>query len=364
MATEPVVWIESDLWFNYLVRRLLNLYELHGTISKLGVPNYGIISGLFAFLMQSMFFTPSRVEGYVRESLALLRYRENSNMFGMFFLDSLDVSKKCVIEEIVEYDDAGILRLLKLTQGSRRQSQARHAELEMVDDDQDQFPLGRNPTWQQISISLKANPTILIPKWDGTLDRNLQKYDKDSRDSNELALNAGKVFISFTRQIWLKLGDYWKADHLKRDTVQTVEDALEVWSVDRCLDKTTSAVFLGINTTGDGRHREDFKDRRKIFFPDGREWKLDKAWKEFGFKHGYISLYRELEVAGSKEEVDVCLEELLDYCQCLPDSSNGRVWHTEAGRVVFVTNPRYYKIVGIGRARDRNQGAVRNPRAQ
>jgi len=62
--------------------------------------------------------------------------------------------------------------------------------------------------------------------------------------------------------------------------------------------------------------------------------------------------------------VDDLLEELLDYCQCLPDSSSGRVWHTEAGRVVFVTNPRYYKIDGIGRANDRKQRGIRNPIAQ
>jgi len=145
-----------------------------------------------------------------------------------------------------------------------------------------------------------------------------------------------------------------------------VEDALILWSVDKCLQKTTSAVFLGLNDTGEGRHREGFRDRRKIFFPEKpeRTKALDKSWKEFGSTHGYIKLYWSIKQSGEEDEIDGYLEELLDYCQCLPDSSNSRVWHTEAGRVVFVTNPRYYQIEGIGKQRDKKRQEVRNAGAQ
>lgn len=71
---------------------------------------------------------------------------------------------------------------------------------------------------------------------------------------------------------------------------------------------------------------------------------------------GYIGVYRSrlrrLD-EDEKERLDKCLEELLDLCQCLPDSSRtesgGWIWRVERKKIVVITNPGFYRIKKIGK---------------
>jgi hypothetical protein len=78
LNTEPILWIPSEIWFTFLSRRLKVLYDAHFKLWKRLPSTYGVISGLFAFLMQSVIFTPPRINSYVRETLAALNYRDQS----------------------------------------------------------------------------------------------------------------------------------------------------------------------------------------------------------------------------------------------------------------------------------------------
>jgi hypothetical protein len=112
-ATEPVLWIPSKLWFAFLSRHLTILNKTHERIYRIQPPNYGVISGLFAYLMQSVIFTSPKVNAYVRESLAVLQYQQHCNTFGMFFLDTFDLNNAaCLIAEILPEDDASVHRIL------------------------------------------------------------------------------------------------------------------------------------------------------------------------------------------------------------------------------------------------------------
>lgn len=64
-----------------------------------------------------------------------------------------------------------------------------------------------------------------------------------------------------------------------------------------------------------------------------------------------------------------CLSQLMEYCQCLPDSHRsekvGTLWKTWQKRMIIKTNPWFYRIRTIGASGDTAKGTshVPNPRA-
>ena len=62
------------------------------------------ISGLYAFLMQSVIFTPPRVNSYIRDTLAGLNYKQNCDYFGVFFLD---------LNDLLQMDEIGVAEILQ-----------------------------------------------------------------------------------------------------------------------------------------------------------------------------------------------------------------------------------------------------------
>jgi hypothetical protein len=65
---EASLWLLSQAWFEFfrcqfetLVEHHMHLYQQNPTAS-----NYGVMTGLFTYLMQSVLFTPTMVNLYVR----------------------------------------------------------------------------------------------------------------------------------------------------------------------------------------------------------------------------------------------------------------------------------------------------------
>jgi hypothetical protein len=350
-ATSPVLWISSKLWFSFLSRRLSVLNKVHEKIYRMQPPNYGVISGLFAYLMQSVIFTPPRVNQYVRESLAVLQYTRHCDAFGMFFLDTLDLNNAaCLIPEILPADDASVLRFLgPLVRKPRLPIASREGDQE----DLSQFPIGETPTWKQITRSLEANPTVLIGKWGG-LPAELRGYANPVEGSTEYV--AGQIFIRFTRQMWMALHDGWRIDTTFDIAPETIEEALSNWTVDFVLQHCVNPLFMSCNTglkNVSGRPVPSFAQRWKLYFAleDGEA--LGKFWSGFAVEPGYIHEFREMmKDVEHKEDLPGCLETLLGQCQCLPDSSRSkstnRAWHVHQKRMVILTNPDFYSIREVG----------------
>jgi hypothetical protein len=350
-ATKPVLWIPSKLWFSFLTRRLTILNKTHERIYRIQPPNYGVISGLFAYLMQSVIFTPPQVNGYVRESLAVLQYKRHCDTFGMFFLNTLDLNNEaCLIPEILPKDDASVHRILgPLVRKPRKPIASREEE----EEDMAQYPIGEKPTWKQISRSLEANPTTLIRKWAG-LPVALRGYGNADEDSiEEVACN---IFIKFTRQLWMVLHQEWRIEATLDIAPTTIQEALTNWTVDFILQHCVNPMFLPCNTGfqhAPGRHVASFGERVNLYFPLENEGPLGTIWSGFGVEPGYIQEFQQMmKDAIYKEELPKCLEELLGQCQCLPDSarskSTNRVWHVHQKRMAILTNPDFYSIRSVG----------------
>ncbi|KAG6846775.1 hypothetical protein H0H93_011953, partial [Arthromyces matolae] len=79
LADSPILWIRSSTWFEFLARRLGELTQIQELIFEAQLPNHGILSGLMSYLMQSVVSTPTMVNSYVRESLALLNFKASAD---------------------------------------------------------------------------------------------------------------------------------------------------------------------------------------------------------------------------------------------------------------------------------------------
>jgi len=352
LKTGPILWIPSKIWFSFISRRLKVLNEVHGKLWKKMPTNYGVTSGLLAFLMQSVIFTPPKVNWYVREALAALNYKRNCDTFGMFFIPLVDADRPWLLNDIPEIDTVEVVRELGLTVTRRRKGQPERPEEE--EEDETRYPLGEAPTWKQIAGSLQADPTVLIPRWEEPLD--CERYTNCEPGSAES--HAVDIFVSFTWHIWISLNPTWRTRPENSIKPTTLTAALRSWSVDAILGEVLETSFKPCHSGlegGPGRPSVSFSQRRKMYFPeDGTT--LTKVWMRFGGSPGYISKYHErrkrLDME-SKRVLDECLEELLMLCQCLPDSSRsksgGCIWRVEKKKIVILTNTKYYRLRRIGR---------------
>ena len=255
LASQPILWIPTQIWFNFLSRRLKILYEAHSKVWGKMPPNYGVVSGLYAFLMQSVIFTPPKVNWYVRGTLAALNYKRNCDTFGMFFIDLEDPNQPWFIESIPEVHSVDVVRELKLTKLRPRKPQP-----ERQDDDETTYPLGNAPTWKEIAGSLRSNPTILIPNWKEPLEINW--YGDCAPGTAESY--AVEIFIRFTCHLWILLNPSWRRRPENHINPMALGDALNYWSVDSILEEVLDTEFKPCHSgphTGPGRPSLSFSER-------------------------------------------------------------------------------------------------------
>jgi hypothetical protein len=331
--------------------------------------NYGVTSGVLAFLMQSVIFTPPRVNWYVRDALAALRFQETCDRFGMFFFEVEDPYSP-LLE--INIDNNVVARYLKITNSKKHPTKPERLKEE---EDPLKYPLGADPTWNDISLSLQGNPTILIPEWcEGLPPTLIQDYGSCGPESAEFL--ASKIFVKFTKDLWSMLNDAWRRDQSIINPT-SLADALRCWSLDFLLERLKVAEYKPCKTGSDGgpgRRSMKFSRRREIFFPKLEPSKTSKntqkLWKLMDDFPGYIWQYRNIIGANDRisQRINECLEVLLDQCQCLPESSTSQYfWHTTKQKLIILTNIDYYRIrkVGIVKssiAKKANQG-IRAPPA-
>ncbi len=372
LSTEPILWLSSQLWFEFLSRRLQVLNLAHERIWKKHPENFGVVNGLFAFLMQSVIFTPPIVNWYVRESLTALRFRASCDTFGMFFLDLEDLNSPWRIEGLVKVDETVIIRHLQIKVIRRHKPKPERA----VKEELSGYPLGEEPTWNEITVSLQGNPMTLIPKWFDGLPPNLIK-DYGSCQAHSAEFLASKIFIKFTKDVWGLLNLSWRNDRCTITPI-SLSDALRCWSVDFMAEQLSNAEFIPCKTGsegGPGRRSQKFSKRLELYFPvhSIQNDKRNKFWNLMEERPGYIWLYRKTisDQEDISEHINECLEHLLHHCQCLPESAlsqgSSYFWRVKKQKIIVLTNINYYRIKKVGNvqssaARKATQG-IRAPPA-
>ena len=355
--SQPILWLPSDVWFNFLDRRLGVLADMQAQLYIRRPPNYGVLSGLFSYLMQSVMFTPPLVNTFVRESLAALEYKRHCESDGIFFLHTFDLTKEPCLEGVLLEDDSSIKRIL----GTLKEPGVRwdRGQPDAEDDENNPYPLGRTPTWAQITQSLQNNPFELMAKWSFPVE--LGHYAEAEEGSIEG--RACEIFIKFTRGVWVVVNPQWmksRSPEAQRINPTTIKEALECWSVDSICEKMENLRFRPCNSgfrEVSGRPTLSFADRFRIYFPDEDE-EIPRLWQIFteesGYLHQYHKVARHLGTDDTRE-LNRCLGELLSHCQCLPDSalpdSRGNIWRVESQRMILLANPTHYLIHGVSSAK-------------
>lgn len=308
------------------------------------------MTGLFTYLMQSVLFTPTMVNTYVRESLALLNYKASVDRFGMFFLPELDMTKEICLPEVLVKDDLSMLRALGV---KAKQDRPLLMLPEYHDeDDEEAYPIGKTPSWLELSAMLKLQPWVVMWRW--SWPKELGHY-RDAEDGTMEHL-ASKLFQLFTSQIWVTLNDRWKTDpDLYPPT--TLSAALEFWTVDKLHERLRAYCIIPCNSDIHGNipgpKALSFAMRSRLYFVKCGE-PLGNVWEMLGLPPGYIANYREQIEKLDESDVDELhsgLETIFSYCQCLPNSKRqgeSVVWEVRKGDVILLGNSRFYKLDSIG----------------
>ena len=358
MESRPVLWLPSTTWFDFLSRWVEEIQRTQIQLKHRNPPNLGIMTGILNHMLRCIVSTPIVYDFHVRESLALMEYRNVVEKAGMFFLQELELNFQPCLDSIQETDDCQVLGLMGLNAKVQRDRAlfSQHCRIPDGIDQTATFPIGPNPTWSQLKKAIAANPVLLLKEW--TLLPKLQN----------IAVVVARLFCKFTEQIWMMV-DRTALKGIE-PTPTSLPDAMRCWtaaSIDQTLLHTT---FKACNTDLENNHAThgrqgprstSFAGCMGVYFPPqemSSPPRNDSQWSVFWGDVGYITAYHKLLEDQTLEErlyLNDTLETIFSHLQCLPASqkitkkSKGFIWKIMQGSFVLNTNPRFYKIESLSK---------------
>ncbi|KAF9218411.1 hypothetical protein BS17DRAFT_871358 [Gyrodon lividus] len=313
LKSQPMLWMSSATWFDFLARWFRELQQMQICLRRIEPPNMGVLTGIVCNMIHSITSTPIILDFHVCKHS------------GMFFLSDLDLKSMPYLPDIQPLDDAEVMKLVSAKTGDCRALFRKIWPMPSSLKEQEMFPIGERPTWQAIVKAITDRPWELMWawRWDSCL--------------THLEPVVGKLFTDFTCQMWLFLNTHWLAD-----------------SSNAC-NANLPGVLLR------GRPQTPFSDRISTFFPLLEDPHHARSpWKPFRVKPGYLWQFHELmKVRDERERFDVNdrLGEIFSNLQSLPTSVAtskkvvGKPWViSKQGKVQFVTNPMFYRILGLAEA--------------
>lgn len=104
MKADPILWIPSDILFDFISQRFQELLNIQQLFSAQWPPDYATIITLLLHLMWHSMVTPQIEYHFLHSSLRDLEFEEVMMSFGIFFLHGLDVKTR-VLSDIAESND-------------------------------------------------------------------------------------------------------------------------------------------------------------------------------------------------------------------------------------------------------------------
>ncbi|KAJ8584007.1 hypothetical protein M405DRAFT_747726 [Rhizopogon salebrosus TDB-379] len=355
LQSQPILWIPSTIWFNFLASRLEGLKRVQKALKKENPPNYGTKTSILCHLIRCLHSTPIVMDPHLRQSLQDLDVERSRDRFGMIFLYDMD-------EVIVQEDGPDVQKIM----GAHVKSRYKAPPLPNPLASSNAWPLGPTPSWKDIVKTIEDQPQHLMRSW---------SYNPlwDPKD-----LDVGLLFVQFTREFWLQLGeaqttnDFADAILINSRICDNLEEAMACWSLDHVnkwiLSVQFQACSAGLEGDKPGRPHLSFLQRRTTFFPDPDITPSQSSkWKTY-WAEGYIAHYHHICSQLSEAKMQLFndgLDILFANIQCLPDAnkptikSPGSTWTLAPDRdaIKIVTNPSFYLLQKIG-ARKR---ATRRP---
>ena len=322
-------------------------------------PNLGILTGLLNHMLRSTTSTPIIYDLHVRESLALLEYRNVLETAGMFFLQDFDLASDTCLDEVQQIDDVHVLALMGANAKAQRDRAIGRIEgWKNTDSETDDYPLGRTPTWTRLKTAIANSPGLIMRPW--TWSNRLSTTE----------LSIGRLIVMFTTHMWLMLTD--EVFKGIRPYPSSLQEAMKCWTITSIDDTLASVTFeacnaglhdnTGVTPGRMGPKSKAFVDRCSLFFPDPDVSHHDKPqWSTLWEGDGYIAEFHRMMKnmdEDQQESLKQGLCEVFSDIHCLP-ASGTRVWIQKNDGIVFVTNPVFYRIVSIGRGGESQRSAPR-----
>ncbi|KAG1789580.1 uncharacterized protein HD556DRAFT_1446798 [Suillus plorans] len=359
LRSDPILWIPSNVWFELIRRRVREIQRTQIFIVKKNPPNLGTLTGLLNHMLRSTISTPIVYDRHVRESLALLEYRNVLETAGMFFLQEFDLCSETCLEEVQQIDDVNVLALMGVNAKAQRDKAVGKVEgWKITESGMEGYPLGRTPTWTQLKTAISSSPATIMRPWVWL-----------SSFSN-IELSVERLVVAFTRHMWLMLTDevlkgirpYPKSlkESMKCWTMTSIDDTLALVAFEACNSGLHD--HTGVTPGRMGPKSRAFVDRCSLFFPDpDASHKNNAQWSTLWEGDGYIAQFHRM-MKMMEEEQRVLLKqglrEVFSNLHCLP-ASGARVWVQKNDAIVFITNPAYYRIDCIGRGGESQRRAPR-----
>ncbi|KAF9642804.1 hypothetical protein BDM02DRAFT_3192661 [Thelephora ganbajun] len=91
---DPIIWLPTDLWFTFALRRVNEFSRFQERLSLFGnwPENYGGLTCILTHVIQQVGVTPIPKDHDLRNDLKELRFDMVCNWFGCFFLHNLDLT--------------------------------------------------------------------------------------------------------------------------------------------------------------------------------------------------------------------------------------------------------------------------------
>ncbi|KAG1718941.1 uncharacterized protein EDB91DRAFT_1066083, partial [Suillus paluster] len=359
LQSDPILWIPSKIWFEFMKRRVREIQRTQIAIVKKNPPNLGILTGLLNHMLRSTTSTPIIYDFHVRESLALLEYRNVLETAGMFFLQEFDVGSDACLDAVQQVDDVNVLAIMGVNAKAQRdRAVGRLESFQSTEPELEDYPLGRKPTWNRLKAVVASSPATIMRPWAW------------SSWLSNTGLSVGRLFIMFTKHVWLML----TPEVLKgiRPHPNSLQEAMKCWTI-TSVDDTLAAVTFEASNAGlhdhtgvtpgrMGPRSRAFVDRCSLFFPDpDAPHKNNTQWSTLWEGDGYIAEFHRITATMGEDQRTLLkqgLTEIFSDIHCLP-ASGTRVWTQRNDAIVFMTNPAFYKIDCIGRGGNSQKRATR-----
>jgi hypothetical protein len=351
IEANPIMAVKSEVYFAFQIRRMKELQNAQTHLSLYRPSNYGTITAVLMHMLRHIPHSPPARTGYLRDALRDLHFEKVMDKFGTFFLHDLDLEEASLPS--INEDDTDECLLAMGRCKSLKQIKEKMAVDAMVIANEEptaQFPIGSAPTWEKITSTMVRNPKLLMSQW---------AWD----EKWAMRSTAGRLFVQFTTNYFLTLSE-GVLRHSKPPKPKDLKEAMELWSVRSLMALLIDVSFKpsnnGLLGNVTGRRNPSFKDMVHIFFPDSEfDIREKSVWHPFLTK-GYIREFHTTIYSMTEKDSASLLRALgriLGRVQCLPNAvactqrACGRLWEQFEGGVRMLTNPVFYKIERVGKAK-------------
>jgi hypothetical protein len=297
--------------------------------------------------------TPPSKHNFMNEMLANVKFALVIGESGMFFLKGLNL-ETITVEDVDSSDPTEVISTYK---GLKRAPSKRPVLKRMTLAESavsHEFPWGPAVSWTMIKVALENEPTRFVRGW-------MMDPDLDSQGQ------AARLFINFTRDVWLTIGEQFVSHSLVPNPT-SLKEAMKAWSVESVNTLLRGKVMFMASSYGlkgalppFNKREVSFSKRRPMFFPVNKTAMDERsAWGSLREVEGaYLHNYHCFIATSSSGAVANCheiLDTIFSHLQCLPSWAPkspgkyaGAIWASTFHKVIMVTNPEFYKMQHIRR---------------